>query len=205
MGQEMRASVINISDLLSNNQEELLRAYIATYSCEMEKDGERKSLNPDIERFLNDNAIHFARMKTGITYLVIDEEDGALLAYFSLTHKPLEIPADGLSRKIKDKIKRFSALDEESGSYQVSAFLIGQIGKNYAVDNGNRISGSQVMELAMERLRFAQNIIGGTIAYLDCEANAELIQFYEGQKFRLFGERISENDGKRYLQYLNFV
>lgn len=205
MGQEMRASVINISDLLSSDQEELLKAYIATYSCEMEKDGIRKSLNPDIERFLNENAIQFARMKTGMTYLVIDEEDGALLAYFSLAHKPLEIPADGLSRKIKDKVKRFSALDEESDSYQVSAFLIGQFGKNYAVDNGNRISGSQVMELAMERLCSAQSIIGGTIAYLDCEANAELIQFYEKQKFKLFGERISKNDGKRYLQYLYFV
>lgn len=83
--------------------------------------------------------------------------------------------------------------------------MIGQFGKNYAVDNGSRIFGGHVMELAMERLRLAQNIIGGAITYLDCEANAELIQFYEGQKFRLFGERISENDGKRYLQYLNFV
>ena len=199
------ASVINICDLLSSDQEELLRAYIATYSCETERDGVRRSLNPDIERFLSNNAIQFARMKTGITYLVIDEEDGALLAYFSLAHKPLEIPEDGLPRKVKDKVKRFSALDEESNSYQVSAFLIGQFGKNYAVDNGGRISGRQVMKLAIEQLRSAQNIIGGTIVYLDCEANAQLIQFYEEQKFKLFGERISENDGKRYLQYLSFV
>lgn len=33
----MRVSVININDFLANDQEELLRAYIATYSCEMEK------------------------------------------------------------------------------------------------------------------------------------------------------------------------
>ena len=201
----MKISVINIRDLLSGNQEELLRAYIETYSCEMEKEGVRKSLNPDIENFLNNNAIQFARMKTGMTYLVIDEEDGALLGYFSLAHKPLEIPADGIPRKIKDKVKRFSALDEENNSYQVSAFLIGQFGKNYAVDNGRRISGNQMMRLAMEQLRLAQNTIGGTIVYLDCEADAGLIRFYEGQKFTLFGERISKNDGKRYLQYLNFV
>lgn len=205
MGQELTASIIYVNDLLASNQEELLKAYIATFSCEKENDGIKISLNPDIEGFLNNNAIQFARMKIGVTYLVVDEDDGALLAYFSLAHKPLEIPADGISRKIRDKVKRFSAIDEENNSYQVSAFLIGQFGKNYAVDNGSRISGKQVMGLAMERLRLAQNIIGGTIVYLDCEANAELIQFYEGQNFKLFGERTSENDGKRYLQYLNFV
>ncbi len=205
MGQEMKACVVNIRDLLSSDQEDLLRAFIATYSCEMERYGETKTLNPDIERFLNNNAIQFARMKTAMTFLVVDEEDGALLAFFSLAHKPLEIPADGLSRKIKDKVKRFSALDEEHNRYQVSAFLIGQFGKNYAVDNGSRISGSQVMGLAMEQLRIAQNTVGGTIVYLDCEADAALIRFYEGQGFTLFGERISEHDGKRYLQYLSFV
>jgi hypothetical protein len=125
--------------LLASNQEELLKAYIATFSCEKENDGIKISLNPDIEGFLNNNAIQFARMKIGVTYLVVDEDDGALLAYYSLAHKPLEIPADGISRKIRDKVKRFSAIDEENNSYQVSAFLIGQFGKNYAVDNGSRI------------------------------------------------------------------
>lgn len=205
MGKEMNISVINIRDLLAENQEQLLRAYIETYSCEQEKDGKKTSLNPDIERFLNHSAIQFARMKTGMTYLVIDEEDGALLGYFSLAHKPLEIPAEGIPRKIREKVKRFSALDEENNCYQVSAFLIGQFGKNYAVENGLRISGATMMNLAMDQLRFAQDTIGGTIVYLDCEADAELIQFYEGQKFTLFGERISDNDGKRYLQYMNFV
>lgn len=201
----MSISVLNIRDMMYGDQEALLREYIDTYSCEMEKDGIRESLNPDIERFLERNAIQFARMKTAMTYLVIDEEDGALLGYFSLAHKPLEIPADGISRKIRDKVKRFSALDEDNNVYQVSAFLIGQFGKNYAVEDGKRITGAQMMKLALEQLQMAQNTIGGTIVYLDCEADAGLIQFYESQKFTLFGERISENDGKRYLQYLNFV
>lgn len=202
----MRVIISSIRDMLANNQEDMIRSYIETYSCETEKeDGTKKSLNPDIERFLSSNAIQFARMKTAMTYLVIDEEDGALLGYFSLAHKPLEIPAGGIPRKIKDKIKSFSSLDEENDCYSVSAFLIGQFGKNYAVDNGRRISGTELMNIAIEKLRSAQNIVGGTIAYLDCEADAELIQFYESQKFTLFGERISDNDGKRYLQYLNFV
>ena len=197
----MMLSVSNIRDMLADDQEELVKAYIGMFSCAVEQ----KELNPDIERFLNSNAIQFAKMKTAVTYLVLDADDGALLGYFALAHKPLEIPADGLTRKIKDQIKRFSQLDEKTNTYTVSAFLIGQFGKNYAVDNGKRISGADLMTAAMDQLQEAQDKVGGTIVYLDCEADANLIRFYEGQHFTLFGERISEKDGKRYLQYLNFV
>ena len=53
----MKIFVANIRDMLADNQEELVKSYIATFSCETEKDGVKKSLNPDIERFLNDNAV----------------------------------------------------------------------------------------------------------------------------------------------------
>lgn len=61
-------SVTNIRDMLADNQEDLVKTYIQTYSCEMKKDGIRKVLNPDIERFLYDNAVQFAKMKTAVTY-----------------------------------------------------------------------------------------------------------------------------------------
>ena len=199
-------SISNVRDMLAEDMEDIVKAYIDMFSSEAEsEDGTVKVLNPDIERFLSTNAILFAKMKTAITYLVIDTDDGALLGYFSLAHKPLEISADGLSRKIKDKIKRFSTLNQETNTYTVSAFLIGQFGKNYAVDNGRRISGADLMNAVIEQLHEAQNKVGGTIVYLDCEADAHLISFYEEQNFSLFGERISIEDGKRYLQYLNFV
>lgn len=202
----MTVAVSNIRDMISDEQEDLVKAYIETFSCEVkQEDGSKTSLNPDIEHFLKVDAIQFAKMKTAITYLVFDVEDGALLGYFALTHKALDIPAEGLSRKVKDKIKRFSSLDDENKTYTISAFLLAQFSKNYAVDNGKRISGTELMNVAMEQLTEAQNLIGGSIVYLDCEADAKLIRFYEGEHFSLFGERISDFDGKRYLQYLNFV
>ena len=202
----MKLSISNIRNMLADDQEELVKAYIDTFSCAVEQeDGSVKELNPDIEKFLKTNAIQFAKMKTAVTYLVLDADDGALLGYFALAHKPLEIPADGLTRKIKDQIKRFSQLDGKTNTYTVSAFLLGQFGKNYAIDNGKRISGADLMEAAMDQLQDAQDVVGGTIFYLDCEADANLIRFYESQRFTLFGERISEKDGKRYLQYLNFI
>ena len=202
----MKLSVMNVRDMLIDSHEDIVRSYIEMFSCVRHRDeGTAGSLNPDIEHFLHHNAIQFARMKTAVTYLVIDQEDGAFLGYFTLAHKPLSVSADGLSRKVRDQLKRFSKLDEAKQSYMISAFLLAQFGKNYSVENGKRIIGAELMAVAMDQLRDVQNQIGGTLIYLDCEANAGLIRFYEGQNFTLFGERISENDGKRYLQYLNFV
>ena len=61
------------------------------------------------------------------------------------------------------------------------------------------------MKLVDDELDDLQHRIGGGMKYLDCEADAKLIKFYQNeQTFKLFGERISEKDGKRYLQYMKF-
>ena len=102
-------------------------------------------------------------------------------------------------------MRKFSDFDEEANTYTPSAFLIAQFGKNYSVEEGKRISGKELMGYVHDALLRIQNLAGGGICYLDCEAHAELIKFYEGEGFTLFGERISEADGKRYLQYLKFI
>ena len=198
--------VLNLKEMISNGVEETAKVYINNFSCSIEGDnGKTISLNPGIEYFLKHNAIQFAKMKTSITFLVFDGIDEAFLGFFTLTHKPLDIPADGLSRKIKDKIKRFSTLNERTNTYTVSAFLLAQFSKNYNIEQGKRISGSELMEIAKEKLLSAQNIVGGTLLYLDCEPDAKLINFYENEGFVLFGERVSESDHKHYLQYLSFI
>ena len=60
------------------------------------------------------------------------------------------------------------------------------------------------MEFVFKELYDVRHRIGGGIVYLDCEADVNLINFYEKEGFRLFGERISEKDKKRYLQYMKF-
>ena len=206
MGEKMNTTVSNISDMIANGQEDIIESYVQTFSCKKTSDdGAEKSLNPDIERFIKMNAIQFAKMQTAITYFIFDNDDGALLGYYALTHKAMTVSADGLSRQFKDKVKRFSALDGDTNTYTVSAYLIAQIGKNYGVDNGERISGSQLMNLAKQTLMKAKKYIGGKIVYLDCDDNASLTAFYESEGFKLVGERISDNDGRRYLQYMCFL
>lgn len=60
----MSLSVFNIRPLILSGKEDLVKSYIETFSCvKMDENGQKKQLNPDIERFLKSNAIQFAKMK----------------------------------------------------------------------------------------------------------------------------------------------
>ncbi len=200
----MRPITWNIIDFINRYGEERVQLLIASFSTKRESD--EAPLNPDIDNFLKKNAIQFSKESKSITYLVCDEEDGSLLGYFALTHKAIEVPYAGLSKTAIRELERHSHLHKILNAYVVSAFLIAQLGKNYQVDDGKRISGDELMKLANNELLYIKQRIGGGIKYLDCEADAKLIKFYQAeQNFKLFGERISERDGKRYLQYLKFM
>ena len=198
----MNVTVVNILDLVKENGEDAIAGYLSQFSCK--RSDETESLNPDIEEFLKRDAIAFAKQKVSVSHIVTDRDDGAILGYFTITHKALNIPASGLSNTTKRKMARYATLNSSTNTYTVSAFLIAQFGKNYGVDNGERMTGAQLMRYAEELLRSVQRDVGGGVEYLDCEAHAGLIRFYEGEGFRLFGERFSEKDGRRYLQYMRF-
>ena len=200
----MKLAVWNILDMVKDFGEDAVKEVLSDFSCETERDGTRISLNPDIEHFIKSNAIQFAKQKIAVSYIVGDEEDGAIVGYFTIAHKPVEFPSDGLSNSTQKLLRRYAQLNDVTKTYLISSFLIAQVGKNYAVDGGSRLSGNELMKLVSRELCDLQHRVGGGIAYLDCEPNAKLIRFYESEGFRLFGERISEKDGKRYLQYMRF-
>ena len=153
--------VWNILDMLKASDEESLHTLLSTFSCNKIIDGKKVNLNPDNEHFIKENAIQFALEKKSITYIVGDEDDGAFLGYFSITHKSVNIPASGLSNTTIKRMKRFAELNEETNSFSVSGYLIAQSGKNYAIDNGTRISGKELMELTQGELSDSQHRIGG--------------------------------------------
>lgn len=199
----MTASVINILDMVEEVGIDATEAILADFSTR--RSDSEEPLNEDIEVFLKNNSIQFAREKKSVTYLVVDENDGSLLGYFTIAHKTIEVPPSGLSKTKIKSVERYAQLHKDLNAYLVSAFLIAQFGKNYSIEQGKRISGDELMKLASKELCEIQHRIGGGLKYLDCEADAKLINFYQKQQnFQLFGERISEKDGKRYLQYMKF-
>ena len=166
------------------------------------------SKNADIDGFLKNNAVDFARRQISVSHLVFDSATRACLGYFTLTHKPLSLEADKLSATVRRRIERFAKC--RSGNdirvYTLSAFLIAQIGKNFKIPEPQRIPGKDLLALAMDELRLAQYEIGGQVVFLECEdGNRKLKSFYEKNAFVACGKRTDEVDGITYLQMFRFL
>ena len=162
-------------------------------------------VNHEIENFVKNNAIDFAKRKMSITHLVLNK-DGKLVAIFTLTHKALELGNENLSSTTQKKIMRYAHLNQATNSYMVSAFLIAQFSKNYANGKNFQLSGDSLMESSMNVLRIVQREVGGGIVYLECENKPQLLSFYQNTKntFRVFNERYSGEDNVKYIQLLRF-
>lgn len=192
----MKIKVTNILDSLDLLGEENVKLELSRFES---------GKNPEIEEFIRQKAIEFAKGKLSITYILSDLQDGVILGYFTLTHKSLIVNSEKLSKTAQKRLIRYARFDKETGNYMASAFLLAQFGKNYGVDNGKRISGSEMMKYVDTVLLDVQRRIGGGIMYLDCEDREKLKNFYEGENFKKSGERFSEEDDKKYLQYIRFI
>ena len=192
----MQTKIINILDGIETFGEEVLKDVLSKFVSEK---------NSEIEEFIREKAIDFARQKLSITYLILNTDNGVILGYFTLTHKSVILSSDGLSRTFQKKLAKYSRLDKDSGNYVVSAFLLAQLGKNYAVKADERISGKQMMRLVNDVLLDVQRRIGGGVIYLDCEDNPKLKDFYAGENFKEFADRFSSEDDRKYIQFMRFL
>ena len=193
----MSYTVINILDIIEDSGEDNIKEALSAFSC---------PLNTEIETFARSKAIDFAKKKLSISYIVFDNLDSQIVGYFTLTHKAIDIKGDNLSNTSRRKLSNHARYEDDSDTYSTSAFLLAQFGKNYGVDGGKRITGTLLMEFAMDILKDIQHRIGGGVIYLDAEERPELKEFYENRaNYKLFGERYSDADNIKYLQYMRFL
>ena len=191
----MIGNVFSIPDLLDMVGEDTTRDILSTFSCI--SDGVQ--LNEEVEYFVRNNAVDFYKRKMSVTYIVNDDNN-KLSGIFTLTHKAIDIPAADMSNSQKRKINRFALLDQDSNLFRASAFLIAQFGKNYAVNDGLNIKGTELMESAMSVLHDAQEMVGGGLVYLECEEdNSKAYDFYIKCGFKEFDKRYSESDERYYI------
>ena len=63
------------------------------------------------------------------------------------------------------------------------------------------------MEAVLTILKHVQWEIGGGVVYLECEEKPELLNFYQNEenRFRIFGERLSEKENVNYIQMLRIL
>ncbi len=150
--------------------------------------------NPDVERFLKKSAIEFTKKNQSVTYLVFSKDNGEMLGYFTLALKPLTIHGETVSNTTKRKLLRISELDESSDTYNMSAYLIAQLGKNYTNGVNNKITGKELIELAWTVIEDAQYMLGGIVTFLEAENAEKLLSFYRDNRFSRFDTRQTVSD-----------
>lgn len=176
--------VLNIREYLENGDKRLgedkLIQLLSEFFC---------PLNPDVERFLKQQSIEFAKKHQAVTYLVLSLEDAELLGYFSITIKPLVVKAEPFSNTTKRKLARFSEMDKDEQTYNLAAYLIAQLGKNFNDRAKGRITGKELLEAAIRQAQILQYQAGGMLAFVETDNNDKLLSFYENYGFKRFDTR----------------
>ena len=193
-------SVINIRSFIDKSDpayigEEQLSEILNEFSC---------PINPDVEHFLLHNAIEFTKKDQSVTYLVFTQDKAELAGYFSVAIKPISILASSLSKNMCKKISRVAVLDETTNTYTASAYLIAQLGKNFALPNELRIEGNALLDFALNNVLLARYYWGGVVEFLECEDKEPLLRFYMNNGFKVFNSRITKDKVKLY-QLLKFI
>ena len=163
-------------------------------------------LNSEVEDFIRNKALQATKLKSSISYLVVDEDLADVVGYFTLLVKPFTIQAASLSSKNRRLIARFAEENTEAGDYTASVYLIAQIGKNYAIEEPLQISGGDLLNMALDKLRAAQDLVGGKLVLVEREADrAKLLEFYNANGFKSWNGRYDKKDQVQYDQMIRVL
>ena len=183
----MAYNVISLEDMYKSMDIENLKEILNQFEC---------SLNEDVEFFIKEKAIEFLKLGISKTFLVTAsyKEKQVIVGYFALTDKVTKIKKNALSKTLSRRIKRFSRNEDIKNYYIVSLPLIGQLGKNFANNYNELISGDVLLKLACDKVKEAQQILGGIFVFIECEDKPKLRDFYESNGFVCFDKRNLEKD-----------
>ena len=187
----MGYAVTNIRNIYNTIGEAKTEEIISGFKCD---------LNPDIENFLKTRAIEFSKKSIAETFIVTTllKNKTVIVGYFSLAYKITMVKKDVLKGITKNRLLRFAQFDKDKNYYLISLPLIGQISKNFFNNYNELISGDELLRMACEKVKEAQEIIGGRFVFLECADNERLKEFYIDNGFRYFGERKLDRDERKY-------
>ncbi|MDR3164865.1 MAG: hypothetical protein LBU13_04745 [Synergistaceae bacterium] len=193
----MNFKIVNIIDLYEEIGEDQVTQFLSSFYCPR---------NTDIEGFLKFKAIEFSRQGISSTYTVIAKNDGdnIIVGYFSLANKVILVdPVAAKNSDWRRRFDKFGKFQEETNSYLLAVPLIGQLGKNFAKEADNLITGNELISYAEEKIRATQRIIGGKMVYIECADEKELVSFYENSGYHIINHRKSdEGDLLQMIKYL---
>lgn len=182
--------IVNLDILLEQLPEEKVKEIIDDFEC---------PLNVDVENFLKYKAIQFSKSSVSKTHLVFAsyKDKPVLIAYFALAgNKSFVVKAKSkaISKTLRKRLAKFATYNSELKQFYVPAPLIGQIGKNLKYKD--LITGSELLEMACQKIKAVQSEVGGKFVYLECENVPALENFYNANGFITFGVRKLDSDEK---------
>lgn len=185
----MSYNVISLKSICNLLGEENVVNKLKSFKC---------NANQDIENFLKNSSIEFSKKGIAETFIVLRYYNGVqvIVGYFALAHKIIRVPRDTFKGKTKHRLLRFNQANQEENEYLIAVPLIGQLSKNYNSKYNELITGNQLLELAFDKIKIVQKIIGGKFVFLECEDNEKLKNFYEKNGFKYFSERVLDEDEK---------
>jgi len=178
---------VNLAEMISEIGEDRVKAILSDFSC---------PLNKDVEFYIRDKAIVFAKQGWAATHLVFAsyKDTLVLVGYFTLVTKVIMIYKANMSKTLQKKISKFSQPDVSMKRYVMSAPLIAQLGKNFNKGYDKLITGDELLKLACDKVKSIQTDVGGKFVYLECEDKPQLIDFYTSNGFVNFGKRNLDKD-----------
>ena len=195
---------VSLKNLITNIGEDNVKNILSDFFC---------PLNNDIEYFLKSKAVEFEKQGISRTQLIYASyrEKSVLIGYYTLAEKVFIVSSKmSISNSLRKKINKFATYYPESKSYMLPAPLIAQLGKNFANDYNKLISGDELLNMAIEDIKLTRQLLGGKVAYLECEDKPKLIDFYKDNGFVRFGTRTLDRDetqltGEYLVQMLKYI
>jgi hypothetical protein len=180
-------SIVSLKDMIDELGEKKSKELLSQFSC---------PLNADVEIFLHNSAIELAKQSVSATHIVLSsyKQTTVIVGYFTLANKNIIVSHNSISKTLKKKIGKFGTYDPDRKGYIISAPLIAQLGKNYSNNYNTLITGDELLLMACKKVSKVQELIGGKIAYLECEDKPALIDFYTSNGFVNFGQRKLDRD-----------
>ena len=189
--------VIPLSTWAKGKSDEEVSDFLKSFSCKK---------NKEVQWFLRKLSMRFARLNISATHLVLSEDFERIVAYYTLVCKPLSVMADELGDDSRKSLEEFCRLNEQRQCYDFSAYLIAQLGRNYAQDLTETISGDELMEVILDHLRRMRINLGGNVAFVEYErGNAKLLDYYTRNGFVSMHSKSDSGENDKLAQLFRFI
>ena len=183
-------SIISLSNILSIEDEKKRNRILRSFEPHEKADD-------DLKDFWENKAVDYQMEGISSTHLCLNTKM-EVMGFFSLAIKSVDIKS--FSKEHKEKI--YPSLKDKKPRF-MAYYLLGQLCKSKKLISSNSYSiGRYLVDSALEKMKEAKKIIGGSIAMVDAINNESIIKMYEDMAFLKLNENKSTKKTVKMIKYL---